>query len=267
MPQALDLIGLGMAPPWANELGNSATTLTTTGTTQADAATVLSTNVTLTTAASQTGAKLPSTTLIGTPFYISNPTATTAVIYPPGTDTINGASSISVSQNTTAIVWRATRTTWAAVLTESGSGSVTSVALSLPNVFTVSGSPVTTSGTLTGSLATQVGNLVFSSPSDGSTAVPAFRALVNADLPAAISSTGLHTTFNATAPAAGGGATPTGYLTSSTAKLGVIVGSGTPTLQAAQGCLYLNTTGSGVNSRLYINSNGTVAWVAVVTAS
>ena len=61
-------------------------------------------------------------------------------------------------------------------------GTVTSVGLSLPNIFSVSGSPVTTSGTLTGTLATQTTNKVFAAP-NGSTGTPTFRALVANDLP------------------------------------------------------------------------------------
>lgn len=61
-------------------------------------------------------------------------------------------------------------------------GSVTSVGLSLPNIFTVSGSPVTTTGTLTAVFATQSANRVFAGPTTGSAAAPAFRALVAADI-------------------------------------------------------------------------------------
>lgn len=64
-------------------------------------------------------------------------------------------------------------------------GTVTSVGLSAPSsIFTVSGSPVTTSGTLALALATQNANLVFAGPTTGSAAAPTFRALVAADLPA-----------------------------------------------------------------------------------
>lgn len=63
------------------------------------------------------------------------------------------------------------------------SGSVTSVALSLPSIFTVSGSPVTSSGTLTGTFNTQTANQIFAGPSSGGAATPTFRALVGADLP------------------------------------------------------------------------------------
>jgi len=68
-----------------------------------------------------------------------------------------------------------------------GTGSVTSVGLSLPAEFTVTGSPVTTSGTLTAAKATQSANQVYAGPSSGGSAAPAFRALAAADLPAASS--------------------------------------------------------------------------------
>lgn len=63
-----------------------------------------------------------------------------------------------------------------------GGGTVESVGLSLPSEFSISGSPVTTTGTLTGSWESQSGNQVFASPS-GSSGVPEFRPLVNADIP------------------------------------------------------------------------------------
>ncbi len=64
-----------------------------------------------------------------------------------------------------------------------GVGSVTSVGLSLPNIFSVSGSPVTSSGTLTATLASQTQNHVFAAPGTGGNGSPAFRALIAADIP------------------------------------------------------------------------------------
>lgn len=64
-----------------------------------------------------------------------------------------------------------------------GSGTVTSVGLSLPNIFSVSGSPVTDAGTLTGTLATQSANTIWAGPTTGSAATPSFRALVAGDIP------------------------------------------------------------------------------------
>ena len=72
-----------------------------------------------------------------------------------------------------------------------GSGTVTSVALSLPAMFSVSGSPVTDAGTLTAALATQTANRVLAGPSTGADAAPTFRALVVADLPAGLDHGGL----------------------------------------------------------------------------
>lgn len=65
-----------------------------------------------------------------------------------------------------------------------GTGTVTSVGLALPSIFTISGSPITASGTLTGALATQSANLIFAGPGTGVAATPTFRALVAADIPA-----------------------------------------------------------------------------------
>lgn len=70
-----------------------------------------------------------------------------------------------------------------AYTTELTSGTVTSVDLSAPNIFTVSNNPVTTSGTLTLTLATQTANYVWAGPTTGSAAAPSFRALVAGDIP------------------------------------------------------------------------------------
>lgn len=61
---------------------------------------------------------------------------------------------------------------------------MTSVGLSLPGIFTTSGSPVTTSGSFSVLLANQSGNTVFAGPSTGFPGAPSFRALVADDLPA-----------------------------------------------------------------------------------
>jgi hypothetical protein len=68
---------------------------------------------------------------------------------------------------------------WASV----GTGTVTSVALSAPAEFSVSGSPITNSGTLTLTKANQLANTVYAGPSEGSASAPGFRALVSADIP------------------------------------------------------------------------------------
>lgn len=69
-----------------------------------------------------------------------------------------------------------------AALGGSGGGSVTSVALSVPSIFTVSGSPVTSSGTLSFSVDSQSANYFWAAP-DGSAGFPVFRAIASADIP------------------------------------------------------------------------------------
>lgn len=87
------------------------------------------------------------------------------------------------SDNSTAVATTAFVKAQNYLTSETYTGTVTSVALSLPNIFSVSGSPVTSSGTLTASLATQTANAVFAGPTNGSAAAPGFRSLVAADIP------------------------------------------------------------------------------------
>ena len=64
-----------------------------------------------------------------------------------------------------------------------GTGTVTSVALTMPAEFSVAGSPITTAGTFAVTKATQNPNLVYAGPASGGAAVPTFRVLVAGDLP------------------------------------------------------------------------------------
>lgn len=63
-------------------------------------------------------------------------------------------------------------------------GAVTLVGLAMPGIFAVTGSPVTSTGTLTASLNTQSANMVWAGPPSGLAAAPTFRPLAGADLPA-----------------------------------------------------------------------------------
>lgn len=83
-----------------------------------------------------------------------------------------------------------------------GTGTVTSVAFadgSTIPIFTVTGSPVTTAGTLTETLATESANAIFAGPTSGGVAQPTFRSLVTADLPSAFGTPGSINLSNATA--------------------------------------------------------------------
>ncbi len=93
-----------------------------------------------------------------------------------GTLTFNGSTGSSgqvlTSQGSSAPVW-----------SNAGTGTVTSVAATVPTIMTISGTPVTSSGTLAFGLATQNANLVFAGPNTGAAATPTFRSLVAADIP------------------------------------------------------------------------------------
>ncbi len=135
-----------------------------------------------------------------------------------------------------------------------GSGTVTSVGLAAPTAeFSVSGSPVTASGTLTFSWKTQSANVVFAGPSSGGAAAPTFRGLVAADLPAVDANTGLT-----------GTTLKSSIVTSSLAAVGTIVTGawqGTP--------VDVSYGGTGATDAGTARSNlgcGTVATKAIVGA-
>ena len=89
MPQATDLMGHGMSPFLAKDLGNDANLVTCAGTTLGAATTIKTTNSELSAAGSQTGAILPTTAKIGTPYYAFCSSSTSAVIYVPSGQYLN----------------------------------------------------------------------------------------------------------------------------------------------------------------------------------
>jgi hypothetical protein len=146
---------------------------------------------------------------------------------------------------------------------------VTSVALSLPSIMTVSGSPVTSSGTLTGTLTTQSVNTLFAGPSSGAAAAPTFRALTTADIPALSYVTSVAATVPSFLSIAGSPITSSGTLAISYSGTALPIangGTGQTTAAAAFNALSPVTTtgdliiGNGTNSaiRLGIGSNGLV---------
>ncbi len=93
------------------------------------------------------------------------------------------------TQGTAGQIWTSTDVNgsgaWMAPAT---SGTVTSVGLSTPGVlYSVSGSPVTSSGTLALNLIAQTANTVLAGPASAGPSNPSFRALVAADIPFPIS--------------------------------------------------------------------------------
>jgi hypothetical protein len=104
-------------------------------------------------------------------------------------DSVANAAALPATGNTagdaraardTGIVYVWTGASWAS---SSGSGTVTSVAMTVPSIMSVAGSPVTGAGTLAVTLATETANTVFSGPTSGGAATPTFRSLVAADIP------------------------------------------------------------------------------------
>lgn len=188
------LTGLSVATPIVGDItGNAATATTAT-----NAANVVVTDV-------SAGALMYPTFVNGTgnkPLDVN----TTTLKYAPSTGTLstttfNGALNASLLTGTIAAARYGTNLiplaalnagtvntnaflkgdgTWA--VPTAGSGTVTSVGLSMPSIFTVTNSPVAISGTLTATLASQSSHVVLASPADGSAGTPAFRTLSGADI-------------------------------------------------------------------------------------
>jgi hypothetical protein len=96
---------------------------------------------------------------------------------------VNSATRLGIGSSNQVLTVSGGTAVWANPAT---SGTVTSVALSDSStspIYTVSGSPVTSSGTLALTLKTQSANTVFAGPSSGSAAQPTFRPLVANDIP------------------------------------------------------------------------------------
>lgn len=117
-------------------------------------------------------------------FYLEDGTAIFACIGNPEGLVFANQRSLAISNNNTVYLKTTDNaaTGWVALAGGGGGGTVTSVGLSMPGIFSVSGSPVTGAGTLTASLVNQNANTVWAGPSSGIPAAPAFRSLVAADL-------------------------------------------------------------------------------------
>lgn len=121
------------------------------------------------------------------------------------------------------------------ISTLASTGTVASVGLSLPNIFTVSNSPVTSTGTLTGTLNTQAASSFWGGPLSGANSTPLFRAIASSDISQAlagnliqgtnVSITRSGNTFTISSTASGGGSftnpmTTTGDIIYSSDNLG-----------------------------------------------
>jgi hypothetical protein len=91
---------------------------------------------------------------------------------------------IGAIAGTSGLLKKTAANTWTLDTNSYASGTVTSVGVSVPtSILSVANTPVTTSGTIALSLATQTANYVWSGPTTGAAATPTFRALVANDIP------------------------------------------------------------------------------------
>jgi len=159
--------------------------------------------------------------------------------------------------------------TWA--LPTAGSGTVTSVGLTMPTIFTVTNSPVTTNGTLTATLANQSSHVVLASPADGSAGIPAFRTLTGADISDFVSKVDVSSrgAANGVVPLDASSKIPASYLPSSVT--GAVTYKGTydastgsnptlPSVVGSQGYYYVVTVPGNIpmtlNTGDWVISNG-----------
>jgi hypothetical protein len=89
---------------------------------------------------------------------------------------------ISALAPTTGQVLKWNGSSWAPDV-DNNTGSLSSVGLTMPSIFSVANSPLTANGTIAVSLQNVAGNTVFAGPNGTPTGTPAFRALVAADIP------------------------------------------------------------------------------------
>lgn len=155
------------------------------------------------------------------------------------------------------LTWDAATNAWMPKVT--GGGSVSSVGLSLPtSVFTVTGSPVTTTGTLTSTFKSQTANTFFAAPATGA-GTPSFRALVASDIPAGSNnyiqniSTGTQTaSFNISGSGTVGTRLEVGGTVAATGISGLrLTGLGAATLQPS----LANTLAVNANGDVVVTSN------------
>ena len=209
----------------------------------------------------------------------------------------NSATRLAIGPTGQVLTSNGTTAIWQAL---AGAGTVTSVALadgSTSPIFSISGSPITGSGTLTETLVTQSSNTIFAGPTTGPSAQPTFRTLVSADIPnnaanttgaaaniTATSNSTLTTLSSLSLPGAQVSGNISGNATNVTGVVAIVNGgTGQTSSSTAFNALSPVTSvgdliiGNGANSatRLAIGTNGyiltsngtTASWAALAAAN
>jgi hypothetical protein len=134
-------------------------------------------------------------------------------------------------------------------VTGQNAGTVTSVDFAAPAIYTVSGNPLTSSGTITLGLVNQPSGLVWCGPASGADAAPAFRQLTYLDMPLVAGSnitftpSGKNWVIASTASGGGGGTVTSVDMSTPTSLLTV---SGNPVTGVGTLALALTNAGSGL---------------------
>ncbi|MGL4641252.1 MAG: hypothetical protein ACRCVX_16190 [Shewanella sp.] len=168
--------------------------------------------------------------------------------------TIDNTILINVQKPSTNEYWR---TTWGALKADIGAGvgSVTSVGATVPAFMTVTGVPISTTGTMAFAFNSQAANLVFASPS-GSAGVPSFIPLDPNHIPTLPAS-------KITGSAITAGSTRLSFTGSITGLTGgtIDVNEANIAINNLSGTLAANKGGTGLSSvgaaGTVLNSNGT----------
>jgi len=119
MPTDTDLTGLGMSPFLAGVLGNAPNLVTCAGTTLGTAAVIKTHMPELSAAGGATGAVFPTTAKVGTPYYCFCSSSTSAVVYVPSGQYLNGTQNgtFTLAQNKAAILIQYKLNNWSSNLT------------------------------------------------------------------------------------------------------------------------------------------------------
>jgi hypothetical protein len=143
----------------------------------------------------------------------------------------------------------------------SSGGTVTSVTQTVPSIFTITGSPITTAGTLAIGLTTEAAMTVWAGPVSGAAATPTFRALTATDIPALSYVTAVTGSGNI---ASSGGTNPNITFTGLLPIANGGTATATPSLVAGTG---ISVTGSFPNQTVTNTSPSSGGTVTAVTAS